>query len=435
MVDTRKWLFKPRFRDRAFGLRGSKAAIARLREATSEIEGVARSDLITAAAGFVLLAERLWPALQDVDTSSGALGNAVNASLNELLPIFIAAPLERATRKHWLRRLYQAVQEDGVQYLCPIEDRWGEAAVYPELMNAYADDLLPLLRRVWTQEPRGGYVVGTTICLSSLLEAGRYRELLALLQDARTKLWAWQRYGAEALARQERWDAAIAFAQGCKNPQLGPYDDLRINRFCEDILIRAGRADQAYRLYGLHTVRAPTYLAIYRETARRYPGRDRRQLLLDLIAARGERGKWFAAAKSAGYLDIARECARSFDVDPATLVRAARDFSAKEPGFALEVSLNALERLVASEGFECEPLLTQQAADHSLAAAARIGRQLWVRQKITELAEQPHPSGETLTQRALAAWLKGEDPLLAPAITGRAASGAGRRTRSIRWRR
>ena len=33
--------------------------------------------------------------------------------------------------------------------------------------------------------------------------------------------------------------------------------------------------------------RSPTYLAIFRETIKRYPGRDRRQVLLDLIEARG----------------------------------------------------------------------------------------------------------------------------------------------------
>jgi hypothetical protein len=72
-------------------------------------------------------------------------------------------------RAAWLERLYHAVQEDGVQYLYPLEERWGEVAVFPELMNAYADLLLPLLRRVWCGEPPGGYVTGRTICLSCLL--------------------------------------------------------------------------------------------------------------------------------------------------------------------------------------------------------------------------------------------------------------------------
>jgi hypothetical protein len=64
---------------------------------------------------------------------------------------------------------------------------------------------------------------------------------------------------------------------------------------------------------------------------KRYPNRDRRQVLLDLIETRGDRGKWFAAAKDAGFLDIPLLCARDYAAEPATLVRAARDFAAKEP--------------------------------------------------------------------------------------------------------
>jgi hypothetical protein len=61
-------------------------------------------------------------------------------------------------------------------------------------------------------------------------------------------------------------------------------------------LIKCGRADDAYHRYGLMTATGPTYLALFRSTIKRYPGRDRCQVLLDLRDA-GERGKWFAAAK------------------------------------------------------------------------------------------------------------------------------------------
>ena len=77
--------------------------------------------------------ERLWPAFQDIDTSSGALGTAVNATLEKIISIVIAAPATPKVRAAWLERLYDAVQEDGVQYLYPAEQRWGEIAVYPEL--------------------------------------------------------------------------------------------------------------------------------------------------------------------------------------------------------------------------------------------------------------------------------------------------------------
>jgi hypothetical protein len=92
-----------------------------------------------------------------------------------------------------------------------------------------------LIRRVWVEEPPGGHVIGTAICLSCLLEAGRYGDLIELLACTRMKSWHWHRFGAEALARQGAWDAAIGYADGCRSPQ--GYDDRGIDRFCEDVLI------------------------------------------------------------------------------------------------------------------------------------------------------------------------------------------------------
>jgi hypothetical protein len=92
MADGHRWTFKSRLRARAFGWRGSKTAIARLKEALSEIKAVNRTDPVAAGEGAIVLMERLWPAFQDTDTSSGALGTAVNAALEEIIPILIAAP-------------------------------------------------------------------------------------------------------------------------------------------------------------------------------------------------------------------------------------------------------------------------------------------------------------------------------------------------------
>jgi hypothetical protein len=40
------------------------------------------------------------------------------------------------------------------------------------------------------------------------------------------------------------------------------------------VLIKCGRADDAYHRYGLKTATGPTYLAIFRDTVKRYPDRD-----------------------------------------------------------------------------------------------------------------------------------------------------------------
>ena len=76
-MPAHKWTFKARFRANAYGWKGTALATKRLKEAVSEIKKVAKSDPIAAADGAVSLMERICPALQGIDGSSGALGNAV----------------------------------------------------------------------------------------------------------------------------------------------------------------------------------------------------------------------------------------------------------------------------------------------------------------------------------------------------------------------
>ena len=72
-ADRHRWAFTSRFRRHAFGWR-SQPAIQRVREAVAEIKAVARADAVLAAEGAVVLIERLSPALENIDSSSGAIG-------------------------------------------------------------------------------------------------------------------------------------------------------------------------------------------------------------------------------------------------------------------------------------------------------------------------------------------------------------------------
>lgn len=67
------WAFKARFRRQAFGWRGSRLAVTRVREAVGEITKAARKDPALAAEGAVLFLERVSPALEEIDSSSGAI--------------------------------------------------------------------------------------------------------------------------------------------------------------------------------------------------------------------------------------------------------------------------------------------------------------------------------------------------------------------------
>ena len=403
MAAVRKWQFKAKFRANTYGWRASSLAISRLKEAASEIRSVAKSDPVVAGDGAVSLMERIWPAFQGIDTSSGALGAAVFRTINELIPILAVAPADHTARSKWLERLFEAVQNDGVEYLAPLEDRWGEIAQYPDLIDEYADRMIGMVRRAWADHQTFQHVIGTSICLSCLLEAGRYDELQELLATPRMKFWSWNRFGAEALVRQGLWEAAIAFAEAARNSTNPGFSEISIDRFCEKLLIERGRSDEAYRRYGLRGASGTTNLSVYRSLVRAYPDRDRRQMLLDLIETRGDKGKWFAAAKDSGFLDIAVECAAAHGADPSTLVRAARDFCGKEPKFAASVALLALSSFLAGGGYDPSVSEVDDAVKHLLTASREVDSVDWALGELGKLAGWQCAAGREPFQHAVKA--------------------------------
>ncbi len=379
------WAFVAGMRRGAFGWRGSGKAVARLKLAVSEIRAVERADPVAAGEGVIRLAERIWPAFEQVDTSSGALGSAVNRTLETLVPLLIAAPADQPTRAKWLERLFDAIQDDGVDYLLPLAERFGAIAVFPELADRWADETIGTVRLAWS-EP-GGHAAATPVCLSCLLEAGRHDDLAALLALQRFRWWDYDRFAAESLLRQGRPEEALALAESLLKESQQGYGQGRIARFCEEVLLGLGRADEAYRRFGLPHAAGATYLATWRALARRYPYRPAREVLGDLIAAHGQPGKWFAAAKAAGALDVALACAAAGDADPRTLIRAARDFAAREPRFAAQVALQAVDRILADGGFQSDAADATAAVTHLLAAARRIGAESWANEAVARLID------------------------------------------------
>jgi hypothetical protein len=74
------------------------------------------------------------------------------------------------------------------------------------LIDEYADRMIGMVRHAWADHQTFQHVTGTSICLSCLLERGRYDELQELLATRRMKFWSWHRFGAEALVRQGLWE-------------------------------------------------------------------------------------------------------------------------------------------------------------------------------------------------------------------------------------
>ena len=63
-------------------------------------------------------------------------------------------------------------------------------------------------------------------------------------------------------------------------------------------------------------------------------------------------GRWFAAAKDAGFLDLALEFANTRRTDPRTLSRASRDLPRKDARFCLELGRLAIQRILEGYGYE-----------------------------------------------------------------------------------
>ncbi len=366
-----KWQFKARFRRHAFGWR-SGPAIKRVKEAVSEIKKVARKDRIVAAEGAVSFLEKVSPALEHVDSSSGAIGSAVNKAVSALAEIIAAAPADEKTRDKWLERLWDAYQEDGIPYIELLGDYWGELCASKEVASRWADRLVETCKMAWSPDPDlQGFFKGTSNCLSALLAAERYDELLDLLEMAPYKMWHYRQYGVKALTALGMKAAAIRYAEETRGLNDNPS---AVARACEEILLSSGFADEAYERYGLRANRAGTYAAWFRAVARKYPHKKTAEILEDLVTLTpGEEGKWFAAAKNSKLFDEAVALANRTPCSPQTLTRAARDFAEKNPDFAVEAGMAALRWLVEGYGYEVTGLDVQSAYSFTMKAAENAG--------------------------------------------------------------
>lgn len=208
---THKWTFRTRFRKRAFGWR-SQPAVKRVKEAVAEIKKVARKDPVLGAEGAVIFFEKVSPALEQVDGSSGAITTVVNHAIETLVPIITEIQVSDDLRSRWLERLWRAVEEDAMPYIELLPDYWGEICATPERASQWADEFIGVVRMAWSPNPElRGYFSGTTACLSSLLKAGRNEELLELLALAPFKSWSYRKWGVQALVAMGRKADAMRY--------------------------------------------------------------------------------------------------------------------------------------------------------------------------------------------------------------------------------
>lgn len=388
-MTSTKWQFKPRFRKHSFGWK-SQPAIKRIKEAISEIKKVARKDLLLAAEGAVSFLERLSPAIEQVDGSSGAIGTAVNRAIESLVPIVSEAPADTKTRKKWLERLWKAYEADQIPYLESLGDYWGDLCASKELASDWADDLISAV--MVSSRSKFGYFKGTTACLSSLYKAERYEELLELLSLEQLKMWHYQQFAVKALAATGRNAEAIRRAEASRDQWTR---DIDIASICESILLSSGFAEEAYHRYAFEANLGTTNLATFRAIAKKYSHKNPDEILADLIdSSPGTEGKWFATAKTLGFLKLAGELSKASPCDPRTLTRAARDFLETDPEFALTCGLSAIHWLLEGHGYEITSFEILQSYTATMQAADKLSKLDSVKSILREAVESKSSQNE-----------------------------------------
>lgn len=159
-----------------------------------------------------------------------------------------------------------------------------------ETASAWADRLIDAVKMAWSPDPgRRGFFKGTTSCLSALVAAERYDDVLTLLELAPYKMWHYRQYGVKALSAQRNKAEAIRYAEEGRGLNDSP---IAIARACEKVLLSSGLVDEAYRRYGLVANQGGTYLATFRAVSKKVPAqggeRDPRRSGEDHARRRGQ---------------------------------------------------------------------------------------------------------------------------------------------------
>ena len=388
---TTAWAFRARFRRGAFGWRGTQLAIGRINEALSEIRAVARHDPASAAEGAVLLLEKLSPALSQIDSSSGSLGNATYAAVQELAPLISHAPVSAPARQKWLERLFDAIQDDDPPYIESLGDHWGDLCATKEQASIWANQLLPTLKNVLRERKRGTYAFfsGTMLCYSALFKADRHDQILELLDMDLRPIWQYLVWGARVLAARGQVDEAIAYLREREGTTTS---ETHIARFAEEELLKVGRRAEAFNQYALLANQANTHLTTFRSLAKKYPELDKDKLLSHLInCSPAEPGKWFATAKTLKLFDQAIRLAWASPCEPKTLNRAARDHLKTHPDFAMQCALASLHWMSMGHGYDLTGMDVLDAYGVAIEAGAAVQQTQQVRASIEQVLASDRP--------------------------------------------
>lgn len=303
--------------------------------ALSELKQAARKEPALAFTGCISLLERLGPAGTEFD-------DVLTSMLSWLPQVMKRAKPTPEQLTDWQDRLYAAFLRNP-ERLGAISRSWGKFCTSKSNASTWADKIHTDLDHSWA--PR--HLIRPY--LAALLVAERHTELLSALEQLPEQRWEDRLLGVAGLAASGQTEQALEYAQRF----AALTDAAQLAACCEQLLISAGRKDEAYARYALLAAEAPTYVAWFRTIRKKYPERPSSEILSALVARTpGNEGKWFAAAKDAKLYAEAIALVQRSPADVRTLLRAARSYAESEPSFAMEAGLAALHWMLDAAHFE-----------------------------------------------------------------------------------
>ena len=379
-----KWTFSARFRKGAYQWNSSRLACQRIKEAISEIKKVSKKAPLLGAEGTVIFFEKIVPSLENVDSSSGALGNSVNNALQELLPLIAKADTSPEDREKLIQRLWTAIVEDGYGYLDIASDYWGDICISSDEAFRIADQLLPIIEKDIKRSGHSSFYHHVSASLSCLLKAERFEEILELLKSMDTNFWSYRYYGAMALLKTGNKSEAIKYAEKSDGESFAR---LSIDEFCEDVLLSSGMQEEAFKRYALSANRKQTYLATFNSIAKKYPLKEKTEILDELInSSPGEEGKWFATANKLGLYEKALYLAIKSPCNPKTLMRASENTLETNAKYSQECALIAIHWMVNGYDYDITPLDVNIALRNAFNIADHLHNHEEVRKRIEKIS-------------------------------------------------
>lgn len=376
------WQFQRHFRPNAYGWR-SGPPLSRLRQALSELKQVARNDQVLAAEGAVRLIERLPPALEYTDDSSGSLRGGISQAL-ELTAAFVSsADVDAQTRQDWLERLWTAYEQDERPWIEALGDLWGDLCGSELTAAQWAERLTPRPRPSQHAERIDyAYDRRTVAWLSASFRAGRHDAIVKAL--AEDQFWPHARWAVAALRARGETERALSRAEAA----TGRFGSVEALQICEELLLELGRRDEAWQRFALEAHESPSRVKWLKSLLKTYPEYDAGSILAQLVAtSRGQEGRWFAAARNNGLLNEALLLAENSAAEPATLITALKQHADSDPPFAFGCGLLAVRGLLRGDAFDPDKIEIETLARHLKSVAEALDASMVLRDSVSELLQ------------------------------------------------